>query len=174
VGRSSSSSGDARDLASGGGYVGVHSATDTEYDWPWYGQLIGGDAWFRSHPAIQTATLKVEDPTYVSARHYPPTFSFTDEWYNFRQNPRPSVNVLLTIDESSYNPGTNAMGEDHPISWSHDFDGGRSRYTAMGRSQRQWLSRSEREELWRRWRKGESLREIGRGLERPATTINQL
>ena len=119
-------------IRAGGGYVGVHSATDTEYSWPWYGQLIGGDAWFQAHPAIQTALLEVEDGGHISSQHYPSSFSFTDEWYGFQNNPRPDVNVLITIDESSYDPGAGAMGTDHPISWYHEFDGGRSWYTAMG------------------------------------------
>jgi type 1 glutamine amidotransferase len=119
-------------IASGGAWVGVHSATDTEYGWPWYGQLIGGDAWFQSHPAIQTATLDVEDQSHLSTAHYPSSLSFVDEWYNFQNNPRPSVNVLVTIDESTYAPGGGAMGSDHPISWYHHFAGGRAWYTAMG------------------------------------------
>jgi type 1 glutamine amidotransferase len=119
-------------VRAGGGYIGVHSAIDTEYTWPWYGQLIGGDAWFQSHPAIQMALLEVEDGGHISTQHYPPSFSLTDEWYNFQNNPRPHVTVLVTIDETSYDPGVNAMGNDHPISWYHEFDGGRSWYTAMG------------------------------------------
>lgn len=119
-------------LQAGGGYVGVHAAADCEYNWPWYGQLLGNDAWFRSHPSIQDATLDVEDATHISTAHLPASFTFRDEWYNFRNNPRPAVNVLLTIDETSYNPGNNAMGADHPIAWNHDYDGGRVWYTALG------------------------------------------
>lgn len=119
-------------MQGGGGYVGVHAAADCEYDWPWYGQLLGNGAWFYAHPEIQTATLHVENPADISTRHYPPAFSFTDEWYNFQANPRPAVHVLLTIDESTYNPGAGAMGADHPISWRHAFSGGRAWYTAMG------------------------------------------
>ncbi|MEO0973225.1 MAG: ThuA domain-containing protein [Pseudomonadota bacterium] len=117
-------------IRAGGGYVGIHAATDTEYDWPWYGGLIGGDAWFQNHPQIQDATLNVADATHVSTQHYPPTFELRDEWYNFRNDPTPVVNVLVTIDETSYSGGT--MGPDHPISWNHEYDGGRAWYTAMG------------------------------------------
>jgi type 1 glutamine amidotransferase len=119
-----------RYIQAGGGWVGTHSATDTEYSWPWYGQLIGNDAWFNGHPAVQSATLTREDPSHLSTAHYPASFSFTDEWYNFQNNPRVAANVLVTIDESTYGGGN--MGSDHPISWSHEFDGGRSWYTAMG------------------------------------------
>jgi type 1 glutamine amidotransferase len=118
----------------GGGWVGVHSAADTEYLWPFYGELLGNGAWFLSHPAIQTATLDVEDGAHVSTRHYPlnpASFSFTDEWYNFQANPRAAADVLLTLDETSYDPGTGAMG-DHPIAWCHSVDAGRAWYTNMG------------------------------------------
>lgn len=119
-------------IQQGGGWVGIHAATDCEYDWPWYGQLIGNDAWFRSHPSIQDATLAVDDAYHISTRDLPASFTFNDEWYNFRENPRPAVTVLLTIDETSYEPGADAMGGDHPMSWYHEFDGGRAWYTALG------------------------------------------
>ncbi len=115
----------------GGGWMGIHSAADTEHAWPFYGELLGGGAWFLSHPAIQAATLLVEDASHPSTQHYPMSFSFTDEWYNFQANPRAAVDVLLAIDESSYSPGTGAMG-DHPIAWCHAVDGGRAWYTNMG------------------------------------------
>lgn len=117
-------------IQSGGGWVGIHAATDCEYGWPWYGGLIGGDAWFQNHPSIQTATLDIADPLDPSTSHYPASFSLQDEWYNFQNDPSAVVNVLVTIDETSYNGGT--MGASHPISWSHTYDGGRAWYTAMG------------------------------------------
>jgi type 1 glutamine amidotransferase len=123
-----------RYIRAGGGWVGVHAATDTEYGWPWYGQLIGGNAWFKSHPEIQTVTLNVETAAHASTAHLPATFQLQDEWYNFQANPRTSVTVLLTLDESSYSPGVDAMG-DHPIAWFHEFDGGRAWYTALGHRQ---------------------------------------
>lgn len=120
-----------RYIQAGGGWVGVHAATDAEFDWPWYGQLIGNGAWFRMHPAIQTARLVVEQRDHASTAHLPATFSLQDEWYNFRANPRASVKVLLRLDESSYTAGEGAMG-DHPIAWYHEFEGGRAWYTALG------------------------------------------
>ncbi len=120
-------------LENGGGYLGVHAAADCEYAWPWYGaQVLGNGAWFQAHPAIQAATVIREDATDISTAHLPATFSMTDEWYNFRANPRPQSTVLLRLDESSYNPGTGAMGADHPISWKRNIGGGRSFYTALG------------------------------------------
>jgi len=121
-----------RYIQSGGGWVGVHAAADTEYTWPWYGQLLGGNAWFLIHPVIQTVQLDVEEPDHASTAHLPARFSLQDEWYNYKVNPRPAVNVLLRLDESSYQVGEGAMGSDHPIAWYHEFDGGRAWYTGLG------------------------------------------
>ncbi|HEY0552128.1 MAG TPA: ThuA domain-containing protein, partial [Verrucomicrobiae bacterium] len=115
-------------IRSGRGYVGVHAASDTEYTWPWYGGLVG--AYFSSHPAIQKATVLVEDFEHASTRFLPEGWVRTDEWYNFQSNPRANVHVLGRLDESTYTGGT--MGSDHPIAWFHDYDGGRAWYTAGG------------------------------------------
>lgn len=114
-------------IRSGGGYAGIHAASDTEYDWPWYGQLVG--AYFSDHPSIQTADIIVDDHSHPSTSHLGPTWRRTDEWYNFASNPRSTTHVLLSLNEQSYSGGT--MG-DHPIAWYHPFDGGRSWYTAGG------------------------------------------
>ena len=112
----------------GGGYVGIHSASDTEYGWSWYGRLVG--TYFESHPAIQQATVHVVDREHPATRPLPEVWSRIDEWYDFRTNPRGKVHVLATLDEKTYTGGT--MGADHPIAWCQNFDGGRSWYTAMG------------------------------------------
>lgn len=114
-------------IESGGGFVGIHSATDTEYDWAWYGQLVG--AYFQDHPDIQTATVDVVEHDHPSTINLPDLWVRTDEWYNFQTNPRGSVHVLAVLDETTYDGGT--MG-DHPISWCQQFDNGRSWYTGMG------------------------------------------
>ncbi len=116
-------------IEAGGGYAGVHAAADTEYDWPWYARLVG--AWFASHPAIQQATVAVESHGHPSTASLPDRWTRTDEWYNYRTNPRAAVKVLASLDESSYDPGGDAMG-DHPIMWCHDQGGGRSWYTGGG------------------------------------------
>jgi type 1 glutamine amidotransferase len=117
-----------RFIRNGGGFVGIHSATDTEYDWPWYGQLVG--TYFANHSAIQMATITVVDAMHPSTNQLPATWIRNDEWYNFREDPSPNVNVLIKIDETTYAGG--GMGENHPISWYHQYDGGRAWYTAMG------------------------------------------
>lgn len=118
-------------ISAGGGFVGVHAASDTEYDWPFYGALVG--AYFKSHPAIQNATLQRTAVVHPSTTALPASFSRRDEWYDFQSLPAPSISVLLTIDEASYSGGT--MGSPHPISWYHEFSGGRAWYTAMGHTE---------------------------------------
>jgi cytochrome c len=117
-----------RYIRSGGGFVGIHSASDTEYQWAWYGRLVG--AYFASHPAIQRATVRIEDPSHPSTKGLPAAWERTDEWYNFRSNPRGVAHILATVDETTYSGGN--MGADHPIAWCQQIDGGRSWYTAMG------------------------------------------
>jgi type 1 glutamine amidotransferase len=119
-------------IAGGHGYVGVHAAADTEYDWPWYGGVVG--AYFQSHPAIQQASVRVEDRN-VSTNHLPATWVRTDEWYNYRTNPRANVRVLMNLDEASYSGGT--MG-DHPITWCQNYGGGRAWYTGLGHTEQSY------------------------------------
>lgn len=112
----------------GRGFGGIHSAADTEYDWAWYGRLVG--AYFRSHPRIQQATVHVATADHLSTRCLPSTWTRTDEWYDFRAAPAPGVTLLASVDERTYEGGT--MGTSHPLAWYHHFDGGRAWYTAMG------------------------------------------
>ena len=119
-----------RFVQAGGGFVGIHAAADAEYDWKWYGRLVGG--YFMSHPAIQPATLRVTDRTDASTAHLPAEWKRTDEWYNFKQRAS-DLHVLMSIDEQSYTGGAN--GASHPMSWYHDIDGGRAWYTALGHTE---------------------------------------
>ncbi|MER6120350.1 ThuA domain-containing protein [Streptomyces sp. NPDC001743] len=118
-------------MAAGGGYVGIHAAADTEYDWSWYAGLAG--ALFQSHPAIQPAKVKVEDRAHDATAHLGPTWQRTDEWYNYRTNPRTSAHVLASLDETSYSGGS--MSGDHPIAWCKDYAGGRAFYTGGGHTE---------------------------------------
>jgi type 1 glutamine amidotransferase len=114
----------------GGGFLGVHAASTTEYDWPWYGELVG--ARFAGHPEIQPAVVKVEDPGHPATAQLPAAWRWLDEWYDFRANPRtvPGIRVLASVDESGYRGG--GMGADHPLVWCHEQGAGRSFYTALG------------------------------------------
>ena len=114
-------------IRSGGGFAGVHSATDTEYGWPWYGKLVG--AYFVNHPEQQQATLQVVNRKTIATKHLPQTWVRKDEWYNFKDI-QADLEVLIKIDELSYKGGSN--GSDHPIAWYHNYDGGRSFYTELG------------------------------------------
>jgi cytochrome c len=132
-------------IRSGGGYAGIHSASDTEYEWNWYGKLVG--AYFRNHPQNQTATVHVEDDAHPSTAGLPRSYERFDEWYNFKSpdfatvgdadyTPRDEVHVLARVDESTYDEQDgNGTDDDHPVTWCQRYDGGRSWYTAMGHTE---------------------------------------
>ncbi|MCF6524123.1 ThuA domain-containing protein [Streptomyces sp. JJ36] len=130
-------------IRDGGGYVGVHAAADTEYDWPFYGGLAG--AYFASHPHIQPATVVVEDRAHPATAHLGEGWQRTDEWYNYRSNPRERARVLASLDESSYEGGT--MGGDHPIAWCQEYEGGRSFYTGGGHTEASFADPAFRQHL---------------------------
>jgi type 1 glutamine amidotransferase len=117
-------------IRAGGGFVGLHAATDTMHTVPWYSALTGGGARFINHPAIQPATMHVESPAHPSMDGVPLAWERVDEWYNYSVNPREDVHVLMTLDESTYSGGS--MGDDHPIAWCHNFEGGRSWHQGAG------------------------------------------
>ena len=134
-----------RYIQSGGGFVGVHSAADTEYDWAWYGDLVG--AYFESHPpGTPAATVRVVDRVHPATAGLPASWDRTDEWYNFRSNPRGDVHVLATVDEQTYSGGT--MRGDHPIAWCHAYDGGRAFYTASGHTESTYAEPLYQDHLW--------------------------
>jgi len=115
-------------VRSGRGYVGIHAASDTEYDWPWYGGLVG--AYFNGHPpGLHEAKLTVTDQGHVSTQHLPKVWFHRDEWYDFRDVQK-GLHVLMTLDEASYEGGK--MGKFHPIAWFREYDGGRAFYTGLG------------------------------------------
>lgn len=117
-------------IQNGGGYAGIHSASASEYDWPWYNNLLG--AFFDNHPDnpnVRSGVINVIDSTHLATRHLPRRWHWKDEWYNFysMQN---NFDVLMTVDTDSYKGSQHP--EFHPIAWYHEFDGGRSFYTAIG------------------------------------------
>ncbi|ALV32640.1 ThuA domain-containing protein [Streptomyces sp. CdTB01] len=127
----------------GGGFAGVHAAACTEYDWPYYGALLG--ARFDRHPDLQPGRAVVEDRAHPATRHLPAVWDFTDEWYDFRTNPRDRVRVLMSADESSYEGG--GMGADHPLAWCREQGAGRVFYTALGHTAEAYASPEFREHL---------------------------
>lgn len=116
-------------IQAGGGFVGIHAASDCEYNWQWYGNLVG--AYFSKHPAQQEAILRITDPSHISTKHLPIEWKRKDEWYNFKWMAN-DLNVLIKIDENSYNAGPGKMGDNHPMAWYHNYDGGRAFYTELG------------------------------------------
>jgi uncharacterized protein len=114
-------------IRAGGGYVGVHAAADTEYDWPWYNQLVG--AYFLSHPKQQNADVVVHNHSHPSTTMLPDRWKRFDEWYNYKKIVM-GIKVLATLDENTYSGGKN--GQNHPMVWYREFDGGRSFYTGGG------------------------------------------
>jgi cytochrome c len=126
-----------RYIQAGGGYIGVHAASDTEYDWGWYGRLVGG--YFQNHPAVQTAAMQVLDKNHPSTGFLPDRWERRDEWYNYK-NLNKDVKVLINLDEKSYEGGKN--GDNHPIAWYHAYDGGRAFYTGLGHTEESFTSDS--------------------------------
>ncbi|MDX3070914.1 ThuA domain-containing protein [Streptomyces sp. NPDC088354] len=128
----------------GGGYMGVHAAADTEYDWPFYGGLVG--AYFQGHPQIQKATVRTEDHVHPATAHLDEAgWEHTDELYNYRTNPRGQVHVLATLDETTYQGGT--MKGDHPIAWCQTYESGRSFYTGLGHTKESYAEPAFRQHL---------------------------
>jgi len=126
-----------RFIQSGKGYVGIHSASDTEYDWDWYTKLVG--RMFHIHPVIQTARLTVLDNTFPGLQGFVGNRMWTDEWYEFGPEKIQGLNYIMAVDESSYNPKVDwgerkgeGMGKLHPVAWYHNYDGGRAFYTSLG------------------------------------------
>jgi uncharacterized protein len=126
-----------RFVRSGKGFVGIHSASDTESAWPWYLQLVGRQ--FHIHPEVMTAELSVINRKFPGFAQMPDRLLWTDEWYEFGPEQVKGLNYLLAVDEQTYSPDANwghkqgkGMGKFHPIAWYHEFDGGRSFYTSLG------------------------------------------
>ncbi|WP_422350922.1 ThuA domain-containing protein [Flagellimonas sp.] len=153
-----------RYIKAGGGYVGIHAASDTEYEWEWYTKLVG--RMFHIHPVQQTAKLKIIDHNFPGLEHFPDTLLWTDEWYEFGKENVEGLKYLITVDENTFDPNvtwanrdTNAAGEKvdrvgkgmgdlHPISWYHEFDGGRAFYTALGHIEKTYENRWFLEHLY--------------------------
>lgn len=117
-------------IKAGGGFVGVHAAADTEYEWPWYNKLVG--AYFKSHPNnpnVRKAVINVVDKNHPATENLPGKWERSDEWYNYKDI-NPDLKVLAKLDEESYEGGEN--GDNHPIIWYHEYDGGRAFYTGGG------------------------------------------
>ena len=136
-------------IRAGGGFVGVHSASDTEYDWPWYGQLVG--AYFDGHPGgpnVRTGRLIVAMPDHPATASLPGTWVRSDEWYDFRDL-QGGLSILLKVDELSYKtPEENPLRDPRPIAWFREFDGGRTFYTGLGHTEESYADPLFLEHVW--------------------------
>jgi uncharacterized protein len=135
-------------LRAGGGYAGIHGAADAEWSWPTYESIVG--ARFAFHPMrhhLQTARVITElsDP---STAHLPPSWNWGEEWYSFKRNPRGEFEILLRIDESSYDPEDKPMGDDHPVSWRGRHGEGRTWYTSLGHQAASYADPVFRDHIW--------------------------
>ena len=126
-----------RFIQAGKGFAGIHSASDTEYDWEWYTKLVG--RMFHIHPVIQTARINIVDAAFPGIQGFTGNKWWTDEWYEFGPEKVSGLNNILAVDESTYGPKVKwaekrgvGMGQLHPVAWYHNYDGGRSFYTALG------------------------------------------
>jgi uncharacterized protein len=124
-----------RYIQGGGGFVGIHSASGSERNWPYYTEVLGGK--FLRHPKLQKFTVRVADPNHPATKDLPATFEWTDECY-FHEKFGKDIHPLLTVDPTKLNdakkndPATKALGHSLPLAWYHNFDGGRQFYTALG------------------------------------------
>jgi len=133
-----------RYIKAGGGFVGIHAAADTEYGWPWYTKMVGH--MFKIHPAVQTATIQVEDYNFPGMDRFAKRFLATEEWYQYDASRSKDLHYLLTVDEKTYKTAANwgprgegkGMGDFHPIAWYQQYDGGRAFYTGLGHLPATW------------------------------------
>jgi cytochrome c len=137
-----------RYIQAGGGFMGIHAAADTEYDWAWYGKLVGG--YFTNHPGknvsnVQSGKFIIKDKTHISTNFMPDSVIRKDEFYAFK-NFNPDVKVLFTVDEKSYKEGT--MGDFHPMAWYHEYDGGRAFYTNWGHTNETFSEEIALKHIW--------------------------
>lgn len=135
-------------LRAGGGFAGIHGAADAEWSWPTYESIVG--ARFLFHPLenqTQTAAVisELADP---STSPIPQPWKWSDEWYSFKRNPRGEFEILLRIDESSYDPESEPMGDDHPVSWRGRHGEGRTWYTSLGHWPESYADPIFREHVW--------------------------
>ncbi|MDD4869000.1 MAG: ThuA domain-containing protein [Kiritimatiellae bacterium] len=148
-------------IRAGGGFVGIHSASGGERDWPWYWALVGGK--FKSHSPHQTFKMKVVDHNHPSTSFLGDTWDWTDECY-FHTNVNPDIHVLIEVDVTALKGGKKnvdmvkvAGTKVAPMTWCHKFDGGREWFVALGHDPKHYSDPNFRKHLLGgiRWVMGE-------------------
>lgn len=125
-------------IQGGGGFVGIHASSAAHRQTDWYKKLVG--RMLKDHPEEQTAVMRVVDKNFPATMHLPDSWVWTEEWYSWGEPLTENLNVLMTVDETTYDPDRTwgdenrrtAMGEFHPVAWYQYYDGGRSFYTTLG------------------------------------------
>lgn len=135
-------------LQGGGGFAGIHGTADAEYGWSDYSQIVGARFLYHPQDQSQRASIRIENHEHASTVDLPEPWDWADEWYSFQENPRPHVNVLLRVDESTYDPQEHPMGEDHPLSWSGNYGAGRTWYTSLGHHPGTYSDRNFISHVW--------------------------
>jgi hypothetical protein len=132
----------------GKGFLGAHAATDTLYRWPEYGEMIGG--YFDQHPWHQEVTVKVENRDFPATKHFPPSFTITDEIYQFKNWSRDRVKVLMSLDNASVDltkKGVKRADKDFAVAWYREYGKGRVFYCSLGHRESVW-DRSDIQKMW--------------------------
>jgi len=129
-----------RYIEAGGGFVGLHSASGSERDWPYFWSVLGGK--FAAHPHQQAFTVRVTDPSFPAVKGVPPEFTWTDECY-FLDHLNPDIHPVLVTDRTkiALEPMTIDAGKfpvDLPLAWYQTFDGGREFYLALGHNKQDY------------------------------------
>ncbi len=127
----------------GKGFIGVHSATDTFYKWPEYGEMIGG--WFKQHPwGVFDAPMIVEDQNFPGMQPFPHAFTFKDEIYQIMNFSRDKVHVIARLDAAKLdltNPRVSPerlADKDFAIAWAKMYGKGRVYYNTIGHREESW------------------------------------
>ena len=124
----------------GKGFIGVHSATDTFYQWPEYGEMVGG--YFDQHPwGVFDAPVIVEDPDFAGMKGFPREFVIKDEIYQQKSYSRDKVHVLARLDANKLdlkNPRVHRTDKDFAVAWTKMYGKGRVFYSTFGHREEVW------------------------------------
>jgi hypothetical protein len=133
----------------GKGFIGIHSAPDTFYQWPEYGEMLGG--YFDGHPwNTFQAPILIEDPASSITKHFAKEITVLDEIYQARNYSRDKVRVLMRMDEKKLDmtkKGIKRTDGDFAISWIKTYGKGRVFYSTLGHTEESW-ARPDVQKMW--------------------------
>jgi uncharacterized protein len=124
----------------GKGFIGAHTGDDAFFDWPEFGEMIGG--YFDNHPwSVFDAPVIVEDPSFPAMRGFPARFTIRDEIYQHKNFSREKVRVLARLDASKLDftkPEIHRTDRDFPVAWAKMYGKGRVFYSTFGHADEAW------------------------------------